>query len=131
MRQFIVVSCFLVVGQIQGQIETNRYEVAIEQLLETKNPAYYYGLKKVIAEYQKELVTIGITPDTTNSNIRLLLQQIALKGKMEYSINYDLKAQLKNLGEGIGSLVPSPERSAIAQAYFNEENSKDFVFNRK
>lgn len=110
---------------------TNEYEVEIDKLLVEKNPDYYDGLKKILSEFQKGLISKGIIVDGTYQSYVGLLNQISEDDKMEFQIEYDLKQALKGLGEGITKIMPSIESTLLAQNYSNIENSKDFLFNQK
>lgn len=110
---------------------TNEYEVEIDKLLAEKNPDYYDGLKKILSEFQKGLISKGIIADGTYQSYVGLLKQISEDDRMEFEIEYDLKRALKQLGEGITKNMPSIESTLLARNYWNIENSKGFLFNQK
>ena len=112
-------------------MKSNQYEFEIDQLLKRKNLDYYNGLKRVLSEYQKELISTGILKDSTYQAFANLLKIIAVDGKTTYTTSYDLKASHDELGEGIRSLMPSIEHSLIAKKYLNNINSKVFIYNQK
>lgn len=125
------ICCFMFHTKANCQMKTNEYEVEIDKLLLEKNPDYYDGLKKILSEFQKDLISKGIIVDGTYQSYVGLLKQISEDDKMEFQIEYDLKLALKGLGEGITKIMPSIESTLLAQNYSNIENSKDFLFNQK
>ncbi|MEH6514857.1 hypothetical protein [Maribacter arcticus] len=80
------------------QMTTNEYEVEIDKLLAEKNPDYYDGLKKILSEFPKSLISKGIIVDGTYQSYAGLLKQISEDDKMAFQIEYDLKRVLKRLG---------------------------------
>ena len=125
------ICCYLFSTKANCQMTTNEYEVEIDKLLAEKNPDYYDGLKKILSEFQKGLISKGIIADGTYQSYVGLLKQISEDDRMEFEIEYDLKRALKQLGEGITKNMPSIESTLLARNYWNIENSKGFLFNQK
>ncbi len=113
------------------QVTTNKYEVEIDKLLAEKNPEYYDGLKDILSEFQKSLISKSIIVDSTFKSYVRLLKQISEDDKLEFDITYDLNDSLEGLGEGLFKVIPSIESAVIGQNYLNINNSKDFLFNQK
>ena len=112
------------------QVNPNQYEIEIDNLLQKKNPKYYNGLKNILLEYEDELIAKKILLEGTYQSYAGLLKQIAKQENPTFSISYDLRSALKQLGDGISTIMPSIESSLISNKYLNLNNSKDFVFNQ-
>ncbi len=113
------------------QVTSNQYEIEIDNLLRNKNPEYYNGLKNILSEYEEELIAKQIILDGTYQSYAGLLKQISKQEKPDFSVSYDIQNALKQLGDGISTIMPSIESSLISKKYLNQNNSKDFFFNQR
>ena len=103
----------------------------LEKGLEKENPEYYDGLKIILKEFQEHLISKGIIDNSNYKSYVGLLDKISSDKDKELEINYNIGDSVQKLAKGIKYEELSPENFVNAMRYFNETDSKSFVFNEK
>ena len=132
-RAVIICGIFCLLSHLTAHSQgiNNMYEYEMDRLLAGANPEYYFALKKVLSDYEENLILNGAIADGSYESYRELLNEIAKDKDFKPDVSYDLEGSLQNLGDGIRSVFLSIEASVIASKYLKPENSKNFYFNTK
>lgn len=110
---------------------SNNYEVAFEKAIEKAHPEYCKGLQSMLKEFEAHLISKGIIENASYKSYAALLNEIRADKDKAFEIKYNIADSLQKLAKGLDYEGPSPESVAHAMAYYNETDSKSFVFNEK
>ena len=110
---------------------SNKYEVEFEKGLEKENPEYYKGLKLILKEFQEHLISNGIVENSSYKSYAGLLDKIRADKDKEFEIKYNIADSLQKLVKRLNYEGPSAESVVNAMEYYNETDSKSFVFSEK
>ena len=132
-RVFIIygIFCFLFPFATHGQKLSSLYEYEMDMLLAGASPEYYFALKKVLSDYEEDLIRNGAIPDASYGSYTELLNEIVKDQDYKPNVSFDLTGALEKIEGGLLSVLISQEGITIAVRYLKKETSKSFDFNSK
>ena len=127
----LILCCFLFTAKSHCQMTSNNYEVEFEKGLEKENPEYYKGLQSILKEFEEHLISKGIIENSSYKSYTGLLNEIRANKDKALAIQYTIGDSLQKLTKALAYEGPSPESVVHAMEYYNETDSKSFVFSEK
>lgn len=127
----LIICSFLFCLKANSQMISNKFETEFEKVIEQENPEYYNGLKTTLKEFQEHLISKHIINSSDYKSYAGLLDKIRADKDKEYEIEYNISDSLQKLAKGLKYEGPSPESFVKGMKYFNETDSKSFLFNER
>jgi hypothetical protein len=114
-----------------SQVTSNKFEAEFEKGVEHENPEYYNGLKTILKEFQKHLISKGIIASSNYKSYAGLLDKIRADKDKKYEIEFNISDSLQKLAKGLNYEGPSLESFVKGIRYFNATDSKSYLFHEK
>ncbi|HDZ05532.1 hypothetical protein LCGC14_0067630 [marine sediment metagenome] len=128
---FFIIAFLFYSSRITSQVTTNKYEVAVNEVIKTNDPKYYTGLIKILDDYQKELITRNSIADTTYNNYIHLLTQISRDSTYEINSNYTIGDSVQKLAKRFSYDGLKQMKTIPLSRYIQNNEAKSILLNQK